>query len=110
MSTHPNTKSNLTNPSLPNHKRVTSASSVFIPKPKHKRPLTSLSDLNKINIFRNKKDSKLDVLNLIIETNPSKYNLNKLGKTIDIARCVNWLVQDEYTTGQIISVNGGWII
>ena len=82
MSTHPNTKSNLTNPSLPNHKRVTSASSVFIPKPKHKRPLTSLSDLNKINIFRNKKDSKLDVLNLIIETNPSKYNLNKLGKTL----------------------------
>lgn len=82
MSTHPNTKSNLTNPSLPNHKRVTSASSVFIPKPRHKRPLTSLSDLNKMNIFRNKKDSKLDVLNLIIETNPSKYNLNKLGKKI----------------------------
>ena len=37
-------------------------------------------------------------------------NLEKIGKTIDIARCVEWLIQDEYTTGQIISINGGWII
>ena len=36
--------------------------------------------------------------------------LGKIGKTIDIARCVEWLIQDEYTTGQIISVNGGWVI
>ena len=36
--------------------------------------------------------------------------LGKIGKTIDIARCVDWLIQDEYTTGQIISVNGGWVI
>ena len=32
--------------------------------------------------------------------------LEKIGKPIDIARCVKWLIEDEYTTGQIISVNG----
>lgn len=34
--------------------------------------------------------------------------LNKIGKAIDIAKCVKWLIEDEYTTGQIISINGGW--
>lgn len=36
--------------------------------------------------------------------------LAKLGKPIDIAKCVKWLVEDEYTTGQIVSPNGGWVI
>ena len=36
--------------------------------------------------------------------------LGKIGKTTDIAKCVKWLIEDEYTTGQIISVNGGWYI
>lgn len=36
--------------------------------------------------------------------------LGKIGKTADIARCVKWLIEDEYTTGQIISINGGWVI
>lgn len=36
--------------------------------------------------------------------------LNRRGYPIDIAKCVNWLVDDEYTTGQIISPNGGWVI
>ena len=36
--------------------------------------------------------------------------LGKIGNVEDIARCVNWLVNDEFTTGQIISINGGWII
>ena len=36
--------------------------------------------------------------------------LERIGKVEDIARCVKWLVEDEYTTGQIISINGGWII
>lgn len=34
--------------------------------------------------------------------------LGVIGKPVDIARCVKWLVEDEYTTGQIIEVNGGW--
>ena len=36
--------------------------------------------------------------------------LNKLGETIDISKCVDWLIEDNYTTGQIISINGGWVI
>lgn len=36
--------------------------------------------------------------------------LRKIGKPIDIARCVKWLIEDEFTTGQVISPNGGWII
>lgn len=36
--------------------------------------------------------------------------LGKVGRTIDIAKCVDWLISDEYTTGQVISVNGGWSI
>lgn len=36
--------------------------------------------------------------------------LGKIGRPEDIARCVGWLIEDEYTTGQIISPNGGWLI
>lgn len=36
--------------------------------------------------------------------------LGKVGKTIDVAKCVKWLIEDKYTTGQVISINGGWII
>lgn len=44
--------------------------------------------------------------NEIIEEIP----LQKIGKTIDIAKCVEWLINDEYVTGQIIGINGGWVI
>lgn len=36
--------------------------------------------------------------------------LQKIGQPIDIARCVKWLIEDKFTTGQIISPNGGWVI
>ena len=36
--------------------------------------------------------------------------LEKIGKAIYIERCVEWLIKDEYTTGQVISINGGWNI
>lgn len=36
--------------------------------------------------------------------------LGKFGKPEDIAKCVKWLIKDNYTTGQIISPNGGWVI
>ena len=36
--------------------------------------------------------------------------LEKIGKTIDVVRCIEWLIKDDYTTGQIISINGGWIV
>lgn len=34
--------------------------------------------------------------------------LAKIGTPNDIAKCVKWLMEDEYTTGQIIEINGGW--
>lgn len=36
--------------------------------------------------------------------------LGKIGKTEDIAKLTEWLIEDEFTTGQVISTNGGWII
>ena len=36
--------------------------------------------------------------------------LEKIGKAKDIEKCIEWLIDDEYTTGQIISINGGWNI
>ncbi len=42
----------------------------------------------------------------IIEETP----LQRIGKPEDIAKCINWLAEDGFTTGQVISINGGWII
>lgn len=36
--------------------------------------------------------------------------LEKIGNTADITKCVKWLIEDSYTTGQVISINGGWDI
>ena len=36
--------------------------------------------------------------------------LERIGKPEDIAKCVKWLINDNYTIGQIISINGGWVI
>lgn len=36
--------------------------------------------------------------------------LGKIGKPEDIAKVAEWLIEDNYTTGQIISPNGGWTI
>lgn len=40
---------------------------------------------------------------LLLEETP----LMRKGKPIDITKCVKWLIEDEFTTGQIISPNGG---
>lgn len=40
----------------------------------------------------------------------SEIPLERIGRTEDIAKCVKWLIEDNYTTGQIICVNGGWYI
>ncbi len=36
--------------------------------------------------------------------------LGRMGRTDEIASTVKWLIENEYTTGQVISVNGGWDI
>ena len=56
-----------------------------------------------IDTDMNKEYSKEDIQEIINET-----SLGKIGKPIDIARCVYWLIEDEFTTGQVISINGGW--
>ena len=52
-------------------------------------------------------DMNKDVLKEKIE---EEIPLGRMGKPEDIAKCVKWLVEDNYTTGQIISPNGGWVI
>lgn len=58
-----------------------------------------------INTSMNSNLSKEELLELKDET-----PLGRIGKVEDIAKCVIWLVEDEFTTGQIISINGGWVI
>ena len=53
-------------------------------------------------------NSNLD--NAIKEEIKNDTPLNKIGRPIDIYRCVKWLMEDEFTTGQIISPNGGYVI
>lgn len=36
--------------------------------------------------------------------------LQRIGYPQSITNCAKWLIEDDYTTGQIISVNGGWVI
>ena len=45
-----------------------------------------------------------------IEAIKQEIPLERIGNTMDIAKCVQWLIDDQYTTGQIISINGGWTI
>ena len=45
-----------------------------------------------------------------LENIKNEVPLQRIGKTIDISKCVEWLIDDKYTTGQIISINGGWVI
>lgn len=58
-----------------------------------------------IDTDMNKNLNKEEIKELINEI-----PLEKIGKPEDIAKCVNWLIDDEFTTGQIISINGGWVI
>lgn len=36
--------------------------------------------------------------------------LERMGNPEDIAKCVRWLIEDNYTTGQVINIDGGWFI
>ena len=58
-----------------------------------------------INTEMNKHYSNEDI-DLIKSETP----LGKIGEPYNISQCVKWLIEDSFTTGQIISINGGWII
>ena len=51
-------------------------------------------------------DISKEQMEIIKEDTP----LGRIGKPEDIAKCVKWLIEDTFTTGQIISPNGGWVI
>ena len=53
----------------------------------------------------NKKFSKEE-----IEEIKEEIPLETIGEASDISKCIEWLIEDKYTTGQVISINGGWII
>lgn len=58
-----------------------------------------------IDTDMNKQYSKEDINNI-----KEEIPLGRIGTPADIAKCAKWLIEDNYTTGQIISINGGWII
>jgi len=58
-----------------------------------------------IDTDMNKNLSKEDLENIADEI-----PLERIGYPHSITNCVKWLVEDDYTTGQIISINGGWVI
>ncbi len=45
-----------------------------------------------------------------IEDLTEEIPLQRIGYPQSITNCVKWLIEDDYTTGQIISVNGGWAV
>ena len=55
-------------------------------------------------------DMNNDLFEDSIEKIKEETPLKKIGKPKDIGRCVKWLLEDEFTTGQVISPNGGWVI
>lgn len=58
-----------------------------------------------INTDMNAELSEEDKVNIVQEI-----PLQRIGYPQSITNCVKWLINDDYTTGQIISVNGGWNI
>ena len=56
-----------------------------------------------IDTDMNKEYSKED-LEKIREEIP----MEKIGQASNITKCIKWLIEDNYTTGEIISINGGW--
>ena len=43
-----------------------------------------------------------------IEKIKNEIPLEKIGNTTSISKCIKWLIEDDYTTGEVISINGGW--
>ena len=58
-----------------------------------------------IDTDMNKNVSEEDWKAIINET-----PLMRKGYPIDITRCIKWLIEDDFTTGQVISPNGGLVI
>ena len=57
-----------------------------------------------------KTDMNKELTEKEIEEITQEIPLQRIGYPQSITKCVKWLIEDDYTTGQIISVNGGWNI
>lgn len=57
-----------------------------------------------------KTDMNKELKTIDIKNIEEEIPLQKIGETKDIEKCIEWLIEDNYTTGQIISINGGWVI
>ena len=55
-------------------------------------------------------DMNRNLTNEELEQIKEQIPLNKIGKALDISKCIEWLIEDNYTTGQVISINGGIVI
>ena len=56
-----------------------------------------------INTDMNKDLSKEDLIEL-----KNEIPLRRIAQPEEIVKSIKWLIEDEYISGQIISVNGGW--
>ena len=56
-----------------------------------------------VNTDMNKDLSEEDLIEL-----KSEIPLGRIAKTEEIVKSIKWLIDDEYVSGQIISVDGGW--
>ena len=56
-----------------------------------------------IDTDMNKEYSEDDIENI-----KQEIPLERVGKPENISKCVKWLIEDNYTTGEVISINGGW--
>ena len=45
-----------------------------------------------------------------VESIKNEIPLQKIGNPQSITNYVKWLIEDDYTTGQVIAINGGWAI
>ena len=94
------------------NKLETSELLLFISKCNYEEVVNLCYNVRGNDINKSIKDtSKIYYIEILLSKNiKEEIPLEKIGKKIDIARCIMWLINDEYTTGQVISINGGWVI
>ena len=55
-------------------------------------------------------DMNKNLTELELQSIKEEIPLERIGNPSSISKCIKWLIEDDYTTGQVISVNGGWNI
>lgn len=55
-------------------------------------------------------DMNKNLTELELQSIKEEIPLERIGNPSPISKCIKWLIEDDYTTGQVISVNGGWNI